>query len=689
MLLVNRLRTGLAFGALVAVVSAGGQGAMASGASPVPPDRAGVIAAEQSGSVAAGSALGLGSGERLVVKDVSTDADGSTHVRYDRTFNGLRVVGGDLVSHRNKAGVVRSVTWNASQSVAVPSTVPRVTVTSARAVGATRATAVQQSIAATKGELVVYAGGARAVLAYDVLTEGVKADQTPSRLHTIVDAGSGATLESFDEIHNGTGNGIYVGTVTIGTTPGASYSMRDAVGNYTTDLNGSTSATAAGTTFTDADDIWGNGLAGNRASAGVDAHYGAGVTFNYFKNVQGRNGIWNTGVGARSRVHYGTNYVNAFWDGTQMTYGDGVGNVKPLVELDVAAHEMSHGVTENTANLVYTGDAGGLNEANSDIFGAAVEFYANNASDTPDYLIGEKININGNGTPLRYMDKPSKDGASRDCWSSTLGSLDPHYSSGPLNHWFFLASEGSGAKVINGVSYNSPTCNASLVTGIGRDVAARIWYRTLSTYLTSNSNYADARTGAIKSAKDLYGVASAQCAGIESSFSAIGVPSGAETCGTTLPPPSGNLLLNPGFESGAVSWTGSAGTITSNAGRPAHAGTWKMWLGGNGVATTETGSQSVTIPLTATAPKLSYWIRTDSAESGATAFDTMKVQVISATVTSTLVTYSNVGTNATYTLKSFDLTAYKGKTITVKFLMTEDSSLQTSFVVDDAAVSTS
>jgi len=166
------------------------------------------------------------------------------------------------------------------------------------------------------------------------------------------------------------------------------------------------------------------------------------------------------------------------------------------------------------------------------------------------------------------------------------------------------------------------------------------------------------------------------------------VPAGAETCGTTAPPPTGNLLLNPGFESGAVSWTGSAGTITNNAGRPAHAGTWKMWLGGNGVATTETGSQSVTIPSTATAPKLSYWIRTDTAESGTTAYDTMKVQVISAAVTSTLVTYSNVGTSATYALKTFDLTAYKGKTITVKFLMTEDSSLQTSFVVDDTAVTT-
>jgi len=529
---VNRLRSGLAFGAAVAVIAATGQGMSAFAASsPSPsPDKAQGIAAEQSRSASAGQALGLGSGEKLVVKDVITDADGSTHVRYNRTFNGLRVVGGDLVSHRDKAGKVKDVSWNASQKVAVASTTPKVNLASAKAAGARKASSTQKTTSATTGELVVYAAGATPVLAYDVLSEGMKADQTPSRLHTIVNSTTGATLESFDEIVNGSGNGIYVGSVTIGTTAGASWSLRDTVGNYTTDLFGSTSSTAAGTTFTDADNIWGNGTVSDRASAAVDAHYGAGKTFDYFKNVQGRNGIWNNGVGARSRVHYGVNYNNAFWDGTQMTYGDGAGNVNPLVEIDVAAHEMSHGVTEATAGLVYSGDAGGLNEANSDIFGTAVEFYANNAADTPDYLIGEEININGNGTPLRYMDKPSRDGASKDCWSSTLKRLDPHYSSGPLNHWFYLASEGSGAKTINGVSYNSPTCNASTTTGIGRDAASKIWYRTLSTYLTSRSNYAAARAGAIKSAKDLYGAGSTQCAGTAAAFSAIAVPAGAETC---------------------------------------------------------------------------------------------------------------------------------------------------------------
>ncbi|HEY8653670.1 MAG TPA: M4 family peptidase, partial [Dermatophilaceae bacterium] len=206
---MNRLRTGLAFGALVALVAASSQGVAAFGASPPSPSRGAAIAAEQSGSAAAGRALGLTTGEKLVVKDVITDADGSTHVRYDRTFDGLRVIGGDLVSHRDNAGTVQSVTWNASRTAAVASRTPRVSLASAEAAGAANAASVQQSASANHGELVVFASGAAPKLAYDVLTEGMRADQTPSRLHTIVDATMGAILESFDEVENGTGNGIF------------------------------------------------------------------------------------------------------------------------------------------------------------------------------------------------------------------------------------------------------------------------------------------------------------------------------------------------------------------------------------------------------------------------------------------------------------------------------------------------
>ena len=680
------LKSGVALGALGAVMAAGAVAAPPASALTAAASGPSVRTAVATAQTRAGDTardLRLDSREQLTVKDVVTDRDGSTHVRYERTFAGLRVIGGDFVVHRTGAGAVTSVSWNASGKADVASTTPQVAAATARATGSRTATLAKKS---TAGELVVYAGGATPRLAYDVLVTGVAADQTPTRLHTVVDATTGKTLARWDDVREGSGKGIFVGSVTVGSTPsGSSYLLKDSVGNYTTDLNQATSGT--GTQFTDADDVWGNGTVSDRASAAVDAQYGAEKTFDYYKNVQGRNGIKNDGVGARSRVHYGNNYQNAFWDGTQMTYGDGASNTHPLVELDVAAHEMSHGVTENTAGLNYSGDAGGLNEATSDIFGTAVEFYAANASDPGDYLIGEEIDLNGNGTPLRYMDKPSRDGASKDCWSSSLGGLDPHYSSGPLNHWFYLASEGSGAKTVNGTSYNSPTCNGSTVTGIGRDKAAKVWYRTLSTYLTSSSNYAAARDGAIRSAKDLYGASSAECTGVAAAFTAIAVPAGSETCGGTTPPPTGsNLLANPGFESGAVSWAGTAGPITNNTGRPAHTGSWKAWLGGNGTTATENISQSVTIPSTAAAPALSFWLRTDTAESGSTAYDTMKVQVVSGTTTTTLATYSNVGANATYAQKSFSLSAYKGKTITLKYLMNEDASLQTSFVVDDTSV---
>jgi Zn-dependent metalloprotease len=632
------------------------------------------------------AALGLSKDEKLVPRSTVTDPDGTQHVRYDRTYKGLRVLGGDLIVEKSRAGATKEVRYNAKGGVAVSSTTPSQSEESAESTGAKRAGYAPKS---KDGELVVWAGEGSPRLAWDVVTEGVRADQTPSRLHTVVDARTGAVITSWDEVKNGTGNSMYSGTVTVNSTQsGSNWLLKDTIGNYTTDLNGAT--TGNGTQFTDADNVWGNGSTSSRQTAGVDAQYGAEQTFAYYKNSLGRNGIWNTGAGARSRVHYGNAYVNAFWDGTQMTYGDGAGNTHPLTSIDVAAHEMSHGVTENTANLNYSGDAGGLNEATSDIFGTAVEWYANSPADPGDYLIGEKIDINGNGTPLRYMDKPSKDGSSPDCWSTNTKNLDPHYSSGALNHWFYLASEGSGAKTVNGVSYNSPVCGgAAAVTGAGRTNIEKVWYRTLSTKLTSGSTYAAARDGAIASAIELYGATSQTCKSVEAAFTAIAVPAGAQTCGSTPPPTGGNLLLNPGFESGAVSWTGTAGPITNNTGRPARTGTWKLWLGGNGTTTTETVQQSVAIPATVTAASLSFWLRSDTAESGSTAYDTMKVQIVDGATTTTLATYSNVGTNATYTQKSFDVTAYKGRTISVKFLMNEDSTLQTSFVVDDTSLATS
>ncbi|GHC49003.1 M4 family metallopeptidase [Streptomyces cinnamoneus] len=474
--------------------------------------------------------LGLGAKEQLVVRDVSKDVNGTVHTRYERTYDGLPVLGGDLVVDATKGGSLKSVAKATKARMAVATTTPSFAAATAEK-DALKAAAAKGS-KATKADRaprkVIWAANGTPVLAYETVVGGLQHDGTPNELHVITDARTGAKLFEFQGVKQGTGNSQYSGKVTIGTSGSSgSYQLNDATrgGHKTYNLNRGSSGT--GTLFTDADDVWGNGSTGDAATAGVDAHYGAQLTWDYYKNVHGRSGIKGDGKGAYSRVHYGNNYVNAFWSDQCfcMTYGDGTGNAKPLTSIDVAAHEMTHGVTSATANLTYSGESGGLNEATSDIFAAAVEFWANNPSDPGDYLVGEKIDINGNGTPLRYMDKPSKDSRSKDSWYSGLGGIDVHYSSGPANHWFYLASEGSGAKEINNVKYDSPTSDGQPVTGIGRDNAAKIWFKALTQRMQSNTNYAGARDATLWAAGELFGVGSETYNNTANAWAAINVGS--------------------------------------------------------------------------------------------------------------------------------------------------------------------
>ncbi len=492
-----------------------------------PSQRAELIRHADAGKAATARSIGLGAKERLVVHDVVEDADGTLHTRYERTYAGLPVLGGDLVVDTAASGAVERVVKASDAPLTVSRLTPAVSTKSAEAQAVKLARALGGTRSAADGvRTVIWAGSGKPVLAHETVVGGLQDDGTPNRLHVVTDAATGKRLYAYQGIETGVGNTQYSGQVTLTTTQsGSTYTLTDGArgGHKTYNLNHGSSGT--GTLFSQTNDTWGNGTNSNAATAGADAHYGAAVTWDFYKNTFGRSGIKNNGVGAYSRVHYGNSYVNAFWDDGCfcMTYGDGSGNAKPLTAIDVAGHEMSHGVTSNTAGLNYSGESGGLNEATSDIFGTGVEFYANNASDPGDYLIGEKIDINGNGTPLRYMDKPSKDGASKDSWYSGIGGVDVHYSSGPANHFFYLLSEGSGAKVINGVSYNSPTADGLPVTGIGRDKALQIWYRALTTKWTSTTNYAGARTGTLAAAGELYGTTSAEYKAVQDAWAAVAV----------------------------------------------------------------------------------------------------------------------------------------------------------------------
>ncbi|MFH9007705.1 M4 family metallopeptidase [Streptomyces afghaniensis] len=492
------------------------------------PARTALIKEQQADAAGTADEIGLGEQEKLVVRDVVKDADGTVHTRYERTYAGLPVLGGDLVVHESKSGVTKGVTRATKAKLDVASLKPAVTAAKAekQAVTLAKAAGSEKTGANSTPRKVIWAADGKPTLAYETVVGGLQEDGTPNELHVVTDAATGKKLYEYQGIETGTGNTTYSGKVTIGTTKsGSSYNLTDGTrgGHKTYNLGRGTSGT--GTLFSGSDDVWGDGNPSNLETAAADAHYGAQVTWDFYKSTFGRSGIRNDGKAAYSRVHYGNNYVNAFWSDSCfcMTYGDGSGNTHPLTSLDVAAHEMSHGLTAATARLNYSGESGGLNEATSDIFGAGAEFFAGNASDVGDYLIGEEIDIRGDGTPLRYMDKPSKDGDSADAWSAGLGGLDVHYSSGPANHFFYLLSEGSGSKTINGVTYNSPTSNGSTVTGIGRTKALQIWYKALTTYMTSTTKYAQARTATLNAASALYGASSTEYKAVAAAWSAVNV----------------------------------------------------------------------------------------------------------------------------------------------------------------------
>ncbi|WP_433190404.1 choice-of-anchor P family protein [Actinoallomurus sp. CA-150999] len=492
-------------------------------------------------------------GDVLTPRTVVVAKDGTADVRFDRTFKGLPVYGGDLIVHLKPGGSYK--TLNTATPAAAVSTTPTVAAASAARTSRARLHGTVSSVGSP--HLAVWATRSSSQLVWETVVRGVRADQAPSVLHVLVDARKGTVVTERDEIQTllssaqqkaaakagaspqiaGTGNSIYSGSVSIDLTQsGSTWSMKDpSHGNgFTTDLNHATSGT--GTIFSNTTGTFGNGTNSDPASAGVDAHYGAADTYDYYKNVHGRSGIFGNGAGVPSRTHYGNAYVNAFWDGTQMTYGDGAGNARPLVELDVAGHEMSHGVSGALTGWGENGETGGMNEGTSDIFGTMVEFYANNAKDTPDYTIGELININGDNKPLRYMYQPSLDGASPDCYTSSNGSLDPHYSLGPLSHWFFLLAVGSGDHGYG----NSPTCNSSTVTGIGNDKAGKIWYKALASYANSNDTYANARTDSLKAAADLYGTHCTEYNTVNAAWAAVSV-TGADPVPGKCPPPPGHL----------------------------------------------------------------------------------------------------------------------------------------------------
>ncbi len=293
-----------------------------------------------------------------------------------------------------------------------------------------------------------------------------------------------------------------------------------------------------GALYVSKDGTWGDGenydpgrgtRSRNGQTAAVDAHYGLQSTWDFYCHVLGRDGIDGKGRAAYNLVHYASSFDNAFWDDACfcMTYGDGE-TFKTVTALDVVAHEVSHGLCHATADLAYEGESGGLNEANSDIFGNLVQLYAASAggrgprvpAQGARWTIGADLETPAFPRPIRYMYKPSLDGASPDAWSPDLEDMDVHHSSGPMNRAFYFLSQGASPRKADD-SYSEYLPKG--MRGIGNDKALRIWWRALSTYLTPASRYLDAGRASLRAAGDLFGADSREARAVRLAFHGINV----------------------------------------------------------------------------------------------------------------------------------------------------------------------
>ena len=531
------------------------------------------------------AAAGLDSEHGYKLREQHPGMHGERIVRADHTFQGLRVFGSESVVVTDENGEIISESasdrrngLDASRAAraagkGAPDTRPAFGADEAIRIAVSRTPGklqrskpeaelliwpvvktVRTAAAANKAESALNATDVEDVvdhyeLAYLVKTRMLK-DGRPVFRDTVINAQNGAVIKQWDALQTavGVGHSQYNGDVPIQTTlSGSTYKMLDATrgvggtfgGMAITNANHSPeSAPQAGSIYTNSTNTWGDGqqyISGgsttnaNGQTAAVNALWGLMNTYDTLKNVMGWSSLDGNNTATFIAVHVDTNYDNAFYDsGCKCMYiGDGGSYFYNLGSIDVIGHEMGHGVTDATSNLNYSGESGGLNESNSDITGEMVEAYARNGGTGTtipsgnDWMMGKEISRSGQ--PLRWMWKPSKDGASKDAWSSTLGNLDVHYSSGPNNRMFYFLSQGSNSSSSSEMYSQYLTKSPAAMTGIGNDKAFRIWFKANTTKFTSSTNYADARNKVIQSAEELYGVGSPESIAVKRAYAAINV----------------------------------------------------------------------------------------------------------------------------------------------------------------------
>ncbi|HZX26231.1 MAG TPA: M4 family metallopeptidase [Telluria sp.] len=568
---------------LAAAVAASAQaGQMMSGPrvqSPIPD-------AELIARLAAGrAALGLDPDHGYRVARHHPGVEGTSVVRLAHTYKGVPIFGSETVLEVNAAGAIvgssvadrRAGLGKGSANLAAKdfSVRPRQSAAAAIAAVTRQLAAPHLSVTPPAAELVIYPQvrtrrRAEAAdkpdaqlnafdvedvvagyeLAWLVRTRFVVNDR-PLYRDTLVSAVDGRVLEQWNALQTaapaaetGVGHSQYNGDVPLAAArDGRGYQLLDPTrgsgGAYGALAVTNANHTAkAGEIYTNASNTWGDGkqfLPGgsttdaNGQTAAVNAMWGMMNTYDMLRNTLGWHSLDGKDTATFIAAHVNTAYDNAYYDDSCkcMYIGDG-NQFNSLGAIDVIGHEMSHGVTAATSNLLYFGESGGLNESNSDIGGEVVEAYARaggTGASIPalgnDWVLGKEISKTG--TPLRYMYKPSLDNASPDAWSSGLKKLDVHYSSGPNNRMFYFLAQGSNAAPDSDYYSKYLTRSPAAMSGIGLEKAYRIWFRAASTRFTFITNYADARRKVLATAEDMYGKGSREAIAVQRAYAAINV----------------------------------------------------------------------------------------------------------------------------------------------------------------------
>ncbi|HSH67591.1 MAG TPA: M4 family metallopeptidase, partial [Bacteroidia bacterium] len=490
--------------------------------------------------------LALKSSDNLISYKQEKDDIGFTHTRYHQVYKNIPVEGGEYIAHQ-KSGVLDcingefftigdiSVSPSLNESQALSKALAFVGAKKYKWENKEELAQLRKAFEDPgfnydpKGELVIYPknnqmndkGDFR--LAYKF---NIYAELPESRAYIFVDANSGEILGRQELIHSADVEGLahtkYSGDQKIMTTKsGANYVLQETgrgggISTFNANNASESNSSYPSTDFTDSDNDW-NNFNAKLDEAATDAHWATEMTWDYFKIVHNRNSVDNAGKKLVNYVHCGTNWFNANWNGQFMRYGDGP-NKLPLTAIDIGAHEMTHGVTSNSAKLVYQSESGALNESFSDIFGTCVEWRSKPTK--ADWEMGADI---GALRDLRYPKSHANPDTYKGVyWVNTADVSDAndyggvHTNSGVQNHWFYILCMGE-----QGINDNNQTYS---VKGIGMDKAAKIAFRNLTFYLTPNSDYASSRTYSLKAAADLYnGDCSPEYVAVAYAWDAVGV----------------------------------------------------------------------------------------------------------------------------------------------------------------------